>query len=208
MRIPNEIKAGLVVLMAVGIGIFFFIKTASVKQETYEIKTSFTYAGDLKVNAVVKLSGIEVGRLKEISFVYENESTKVDCLLEIDSWAKVRQDSIAYIGTAGFVGDAFVGITPGSSPDFAAAGTIIPSEDPIEMRILMKKAESIANNLDNVLLEVKDVVVEVKSIVKDNRADVDKVVGNLEIITQNFKEFSEDVKKNPWKLLFKGEDVK
>ena len=198
MRIPNEIKAGLVVLMAVGIGIFFFIKTASVKQETYNVKTSFTYAGDLKINAVVKLSGIEVGRLRDISFVYEKESTKVECLLEIDSWAKVRQDSIAYIGTAGFVGDAFVGITPGKSLDFAAPGTVIPSEDPIEMRILMKKAENIASSLDSILTEVK-------SIVTDNRPEIDAIVGNLEATTENFKEFSDDVKKSPWKLLFKGE---
>jgi len=198
MKIPNEIKAGFVVLMAVGIGVFFFIKTASVKQETYNVKTSFTYAGDLKINAVVKLSGIEVGRLRDISFVYEKESTKVECLLEIDSWAKVRQDSIAYIGTAGFVGDAFVGITPGKSLDFAAPGTVIPSEDPIEMRILMKKAENIASSLDSILTEVK-------SIVTDNRPEIDAIVGNLEATTENFKEFSDDVKKSPWKLLFKGE---
>ncbi len=198
MRIPNEIKAGLVVLMAAGIGVFFFVKTSSVKQETYDIKTSFTYAGDLKVNAVVKLSGIEVGRLKDISFVYEKEATKVDCLLEINSWAKVRKDSIAYIGTAGFVGDAFIGITPGNSSDFAEAGVVIPSEDPVEMRMLMKKAENIANSLDEILTEVK-------SIVTDNRPSVDTIVSNLEATTQNFKEFSDDVKKSPWKLLFKGE---
>jgi phospholipid/cholesterol/gamma-HCH transport system substrate-binding protein len=199
MRIPNEIKAGLVVLMAAGIGFFFFAKTASIKQETYDIKTSFTYAGDLKANAVVKLSGIEVGRLREIDFVYEEEATRVECVLEILSSARVRKDSIAYIGTAGFVGDAFVGITPGVSPEFASPGSVIPGEDPVEMRVLMKKAEDIANNLDEILTEAK-------SIVTDNRPALNKSMDNLETITQNFKEFSEDVKRNPWKLLFKGEE--
>jgi ABC-type transporter Mla subunit MlaD len=208
MRIPNEIKAGLVVIMAAGIGVFFFAKTSSIKQETYELKTNFTYAGDLKVNAVVKLSGIEVGRLKDIGFVYDGTSTKVECLLEINSWAKVREDSVAYIGTAGFVGDAFVGMTVGSSPDFAEPGSVISSEDPIEMRVIMKKAENIANSLDQVLTEVK-------SIVTDNRPAMDNIIGNLEaatknveVATQNLEEFSDDVKKNPWKLLFKGEEVK
>nr|HPN73435.1 MlaD family protein [Candidatus Omnitrophota bacterium] len=173
MRIPNEIKAGLVVLMAAVIGVFFFAKTASFKEETYDLKTGFSYAGDLKVNATVKLAGIEVGRLKDISFVYDGPVTRVECLLEINSRAKVRKDSVAYIGTAGFVGDAFIGITPGTTPDFAADGDVIESEDPIEMRMLMKKAENIANSLDSVLSEVK-------SIVTDNRPAMDKIIGNLE----------------------------
>ncbi len=198
MKIANEIKAGLVVLMAVGIGIFFFVETVSIRRETYDLKTGFTYAGDLKPNAVVKLSGIEVGRVKDIRFVYEEDSTRVECLLEIDSEARVRQDSIAYIGTAGFVGDAFIGLTPGTSPNFVSPGDTISSEDPVEMRVLMKKAENIASSLEEVLAEVKSLVV-------DNRPSVDNIVGNIEDVTQNFKEFSEDVKRHPWKLLFRSE---
>jgi phospholipid/cholesterol/gamma-HCH transport system substrate-binding protein len=198
MRMSNEIKAGLVVLMGILIGVFFFGKTATFKQSTYDLKTSFVYAGDLKPNAIVKLSGIEVGRVKDIKFVYDKSSTKVECLMEISSDAKVRKDSIAYIGTAGFVGDAFVGLTPGQSPVFAEHGSVIASEDPIQMRLLMKKADSIANNLDGILTEVR-------SVVTDNRPAMDAIVTNLEFTTENFKEFSEDVKKHPWKLLFKGE---
>jgi phospholipid/cholesterol/gamma-HCH transport system substrate-binding protein len=198
MRISNEIKAGLVVIMAVLIGVFFFAKTASFKHATYDLKVYFTYAGDLKPNAIVKLSGIEVGRLKDIKFIYGKDNTKVECLLEIDAAAKVRKDSLAYIGTAGFVGDAFVGITPGVSPVFAETGTVIASEDPIEMRLLMQKADSIANNLDVIIAEVR-------SVVTDNRPAMDAIISNLESTTENFKDFSDDVKKHPWKLLFKGE---
>lgn len=198
MRVSNEIKAGIVVLVALAVGVMFFAKTAAFKTKTYDIVTYFRYAGDLKADAVVKLSGIEVGRLKSIKFVYDPE-TKVECLLEIDAKAKVRADSIAYIGTAGFVGDAFVGITPGVSTDFAKSRSVIDSEDPVQMRLLMKKADAIADNLDKIL-------VDVKGIVSDNKDNVNQIVSNLEATTENFKEFSEDVKKNPWKLLFKGEE--
>lgn len=197
MRFSNEIKAGIVVLIAIGLGAFLFTRTADEKVETYDIKTSFAYAGDLKTNAVVKLSGIEVGRVKSIRFVYDAK-TRVECVLEIDATAKVRKDAIAYIGTAGFVGDAFIGLTPGEAPEFAASGETVASEDPVQMRLLMKKADDIANNLDNIL-------VQVKSIVTDNRKSIDSIVVNLEGTSQNFKEFSDDIKKHPWKLLFKGE---
>lgn len=196
MRVPNEIKAGLVVIMAVGIGVVFFLKTVNLRTETYDIKTSFRFAGDLKPDAVVKLSGVEVGRLKAMKFIYEPE-TRVECLLEIDSTAMARADSIAYIGSAGFVGDAYVGLTPGTG-NFIKPGSTVASEDPMQIRQLMKKADEIADNLNGVLTDVK-------ALVTDNREGINKVVGNLESTTENFKEFSEDVKKHPWKLLFKGD---
>ncbi|MFH1664758.1 MAG: MlaD family protein [Candidatus Omnitrophota bacterium] len=197
MRFSNEIKAGLVIVIAAAIGVMFFGKTAKFKGETYEMKTVFTYGGNLQPDAIVKLSGIEVGRLTSIDFVYE-AGTKVECILEIDAKARIRKDSIAYIDTAGFVGDAYIGITPGSSEEFSDPGSVIASEDPIQMRLLMKKADDIANNLDGILVEVKSVVV-------DNRQKMDSIVTNIESTTENFKEFSADIKQHPWKILFKGD---
>ncbi|MEA3489977.1 MAG: MlaD family protein [Candidatus Omnitrophota bacterium] len=197
MRISNEIKAGLVVALAILIGFLFFVKTVTFRTGTYNIKTFFMYAGNLKTDAIVKLSGVEVGRLKKMNFVYK-PGTKVECLLELNRNARVRSDSIAYIDTAGFVGDAFIGITPGVTEEFVKPGSVITSEDPVQMRLLMKKADDIADNLDKIL-------VDVKTMVSDNKENVNNIVGNLEATTENFKEFSEDVKKHPWKLLFKGD---
>ena len=197
MRLSNEIKTGLVVVAAIAICIMFFAKTATFGHQKYRLKTFFTYAGDIKPDAIVKLAGIEVGRVSKINFIYD-QVTKVKCILELNTDAKVRADSIAYIGTAGFVGDAYVGLTPGASEKFLKAGSVIASEDPVQMRLVWKKVDNMANNLDGILVEVKSLVV-------DNRQNLDNIIGNLEATTENFKEFSADVKKHPWKLLFKGE---
>ncbi|MFH1837179.1 MAG: MlaD family protein [Candidatus Omnitrophota bacterium] len=200
MRVSNEFKAGIVVLTAILIGILFFGKTASFKKETYIIKTSFGYAGDLKPNATVKLSGIEVGRVKEISFVYE-PATSVECVLEIDIDAKVRKDSVAYISTSGFVGDAYVGVTSGTTDEFVGAGEIIKSEEPMQSRVFMKKADGIADNLDKILAKIKDFIA-------GNEENLGEIVKNMESATESFKEFSDDIKKHPWKLLIKTKDDK
>ncbi|MFH1846600.1 MAG: MlaD family protein [Candidatus Omnitrophota bacterium] len=197
MRIPNEIKAGLVIITAIAVGVFFFYKTAKFKSYTYELRTSFRYAGDLKPDALVKLAGIEVGRVKDIVFVYGSD-TVVECVLEIETRAKIRKDSIAYIGTVGFIGDTYIGITGGGAAEFIKPGGTVSSEDPIEMRIFMKKAESIADGLDNALEDMK-------RIFGNNKESVDNIIGNLEVTTGNFKEFSEDIKRHPWKLMFKEE---
>ncbi len=198
MRISNEIKAGILVLAAVAVGVLFFAKTASFKQETYEIKTAFSFAGNLKNDAIVKLSGVEVGRLTAMAFTYDPE-TKVQCVLDIRSDVKIRKDAVAYIDVAGFVGDAFIGITTGTSPEFVKDGEEIASEEPVQTRLMMKKAEEIEDNL-------KDVLSRVKGLIVNNRQNLDEIINNIEVITENFEAFSDDIKKHPWKLLFKGKD--
>ena len=150
MRFSNEMKAGLVVVMAICVGVFFFAKTASFKKEMYDLKTYFTYAGDLKADAVVKLSGIEVGRVKSLKFIYDGDTTKVECVLEIEAEGKVRKDSIAYIATSGIVGDSYVGITPGTTVEFVSKNEVIASEDPLQMRLLFQRADVIAKNLETI----------------------------------------------------------
>lgn len=122
-------------------------------------------------------------------------------VLSLDKKAKVREDSIAFIGTTGFIGDAFVGITPGVSNNFLTDNSTLMSEDPIEMRRLMKRADEIAKKLDLVLGDMK-------TIVADNKEKVTNIVSNLEETAVNFKEFSEDIKQHPWKLLAKGKEEK
>lgn len=197
MKFSKEIKAGIVVVIAVVGCVVFYAKTTNFRTGTYELKTFFTYAGNLKDNAIVKLSGINVGRLKRTGFVYDPK-TKVECILELDDKAKVRKDSIAYIGSSGFIGDVHIGITGGRSEEFLKNHDVVGSEDPVETRLLMKKADSIADNLDKILLEVKNIIT-------DNEQGINDIVKNIESTTENFKEFSEDLKKHPWKLLFKGD---
>lgn len=197
MKITNELKTGVVVAAAILVGIIFWVKTTDFSGKPYRIKTYFNYAEGVKVDSIVKLSGIEAGRVEKIKFEYVPE-TKVELVLTLDKKAKVREDSVAFIATAGMIGDAYIGITAGSvDKSFVKEGAILISEDPVEMRKLMKKAEVIAESLDNVLAEVKNLV-------KDNRGRVDNIAVNLEQTAVNFKEFSEDIKRHPWKLLMKG----
>jgi len=208
-KFTNELMIGIFVVLAIGVGVLFWIKTENfTADETYNLKTYFTYAGNVKENAVVSLSGIEVGRVEKIAFKYDT-GTKVEVVLSLSRNAKVRTDSIAYIGTAGFIGDAFVGLTPGTpGTAFAKAGAVIQSEDPIQMRELMKKADSISKKIDETLVDVKALASNLNGTLQDNRGRIDSIMVNLEQTSVNFNEFSEDIKQHPWKLLMKGKDTK
>lgn len=204
MKITNELKTGLVVVAAIGVTIFFWVKTTDFSGKPYRVKTYFNYAEGVKVDSIVKLSGIDVGRVEKIVFKYEPD-TKVEVVMALESKAKLREDSIAFISQSGLIGDAYVGLTAGSAGrNFVGDGAVIISEDPVEMRKLMKKADAIAANLDNTLIEVKKLAENVNGVVSDNKSKIGDIVSNLESTSANFKDFSEDIKQHPWKLLMKG----
>jgi len=197
MKMTNEFKTGMIIIAAILAGIIFYVKTTDFSAKPYRLKTYFNYAEGIKADSIVKLAGIDVGRVEKIEFKYVPE-TKIELILAIDRKAKVHEDSIAFISTSGMIGDAYIGITPGSADrPFVKEEAMLMSEDPVEMRKLMKKADAISETLEKTLAEVK-------SLVTDNKEKVASITSNLEATAVNFKEFSEDIKQHPWKLLIKG----
>jgi phospholipid/cholesterol/gamma-HCH transport system substrate-binding protein len=157
----------------------------------------------VKQDSIVKLSGIEVGRVSAIRFLYDPE-TKVEMDLAIDQKAKIHEDSIAFIATSGMIGDAYIGLTPGSaSKPVVKPGGVVSSEDPVQVRNIWKKAEAIAGDLDATLLQVKVLAENVNGVVAENRSRIENILANIEQTSANAKEFSRDLKEHPWKLLMK-----
>ncbi|MCX5677603.1 MAG: MlaD family protein [Candidatus Omnitrophica bacterium] len=207
MKINNEIKTGIIVVAAILVVALFYAKTAGTSSgKTYRIKTYFNYAEGVKQDAIVKLAGIEVGRVEKIQFQYMPE-TKIEMVMAISDKARIHEDSIAFIATSGMIGDAYLGITPGTADKPSVhEGGIIASEDPVEARKLWKKSDAIADNLDKMLIEVKGLTENVNGVMKDNKARIDGIAVNLEQTAVNFKDFSSDIKQHPWKLLMKGKE--
>lgn len=204
MKMNNEVKTGIIVVAAIAVVAMFYMKTTDTKVgKFYRVTTNFNYADGIKQDAIVKLAGIEVGRVEKIGFRYSPE-TKIEMVMVISDKAKIHEDSIAFIATSGMIGDAYIGITPGSAdkPVVGEGGTLA-SEDPVEMRKLMKKADTIADNLDKTLVEVKSLAGNINGMVTDNKSRINSIAMNLEATTINFKDFSADIKQHPWKLLIK-----
>jgi phospholipid/cholesterol/gamma-HCH transport system substrate-binding protein len=223
-NLKSMIEILIFLAFAVAVGAFFYWKTQNIKTDTYQLKTYFNFVSGIKENSIVALSGYEVGRVDKVEFVYD-PATRIEVVMSISKKAKVRTDSLAYIGSAGFIGDAFVGLTTGSpEAGFAEPGSEIKSEDPIEMRELMKKADGIAKKLDDTLVDVKKLAANLSNVVEENKAKISNIVSNIDITiadnktrvdnimknleqtSSNFNEFSGDIKRNPWKLLMKGKE--
>jgi len=205
-NITNELKVGILVVVCILILIGLLFKTGSFdfKKEGYEVKVLFNVVAGVQKNAPVRLAGVEIGRVKDIKLSYE-KGTKVVVTLWLEENVKLREDSRAYITALGLMGEKYIEVTPGSEgAPFLEGGGTITGEDPLEFDALARKGENIAEALEETLANIKQLAQNSNLVVTDNKEKIDSIFENLEATTQNFKEFSEDVKKNPWKLMSKG----
>ena len=80
--------------------------------DTYTLKASFTNIGGLKVRAPVKLGGVVVGRVEEISLDVKTYRPIVR-LAMFDNKGTYPETSSLAILTSGLLGEQYIGIKPG-----------------------------------------------------------------------------------------------
>lgn len=202
IRINNEIKIGIMVFVCIAalLILTFQVGNFSLHKKTYELKVQFQNINGIELYAPVRLNGFEVGSVNNIKIVYD-DATKMLLTLGINEGVKVHDGAKAYVRTLGLIGEKYIGLTDEAKGDFLPPGSLIVGEEPVDMEQLLAKGDEIANNLNSILVNVDDLV-------KTNKDQVNEIVVNVNSATKNLDEFSDDVKRNPWKLLFRSKDTK
>jgi phospholipid/cholesterol/gamma-HCH transport system substrate-binding protein len=77
----------------------------------YDIRATFSNSGGLTSGASVVISGVSVGRVKEVSL----EEYEAMVVMQIPREIAIQEDAIASIKTRGLIGEKYVEITPGAS---------------------------------------------------------------------------------------------
>jgi len=201
-KFNNEIKTGIVVVAAILVFMYISAKMGGVKvTDGYELNVLFNYVSGLEDKAPVKLAGVIIGEVKKVTHVYDNDETKVLAKLSLNGDARVREDSKIKISTTGLIGEKYIEITGGSkgSPVVPHGKTLV-GVDLYEMEELIARLDSSMQDLQKLMGHADSVLV-------DNKDDIRATIMNLKDSSENLKEFSDEVKRNPWKLLMKGKEV-
>lgn len=116
-RSTLDLWVGLFVLIGAAALMFLSLKvgnlSASSFAETYTIDARFQNIGGLKVRAPVKVAGVVVGRVSDIS--YDSERFEALVELAIDARDTFPRDTIGEILTSGLLGEQYIGLEPGGS---------------------------------------------------------------------------------------------
>jgi|GEM_PF-209223 len=233
--LTNEAKIGIMVAAVVTALGLLTVKTGDFKfrPQGYELKAYFYNIDGVDKNAPVRLNGMEVGLVKDMKILY-GEDTKMELTLWMNEDKKVHEGSKAYVKNMGLFGEKYVGLTIGdSSKGYLAPGSIIMGEEPADFERIMADGQTIATNLKVISKEIRDhlelnregidellanlrvtskhiasITSNVDERLAVNKHLIDDIVSNINSATRNFDEMSQDLKLNPWKLMYKEKTKK
>lgn len=203
-----ELKVG--IFMLIGIAILFIIVFSigdiNVSKTGYRLKVLFDFAAGIGGTSPVRLAGVGIGQAQGVRVIYDEKEkkTRAELTIWVNDRIKIEQDARFTINTLGLLGEKYLEIYPGTpgSPVLKPGDTVI-GHDPVPM-------EKVTDNL----AKLSDSVTEIAERIRRGEGTIgrllkeDAVYEDVKAITGNFKEFSEDIKRHPWKLLSKprGED--
>ncbi len=120
-----EIGTGLFIVLGFAALAFLATQTTSLAGyrvgDSYSLKARFTNIGQLKERAPVKLAGVTIGSVRSVTL----DAVSLDAIVVIDvdrGFSELPDDSSLSIYTSGLLGDQYVAIKPGGSPEFLAEG--------------------------------------------------------------------------------------
>ncbi len=234
-KYTNEFKVGLFFIICVLGLVYLTIGTGKVQwgSQGYYIYAVFDNIQGLEKNAPVMLNGLEVGRVRDINIYYDKDRTQISLKLLIRQDVKIRNNPVIAIKTLGLMGEKYVEITDTEGEGFVKPGQVIVGKNPADLDALFIEAQKLSRSITSLADETKNLVVNVNGLLKDNRNNLTstlsniknisekvkltfednqdsiyRVIKNLEATSKNFEEFSKDIKRHPWKLLFRTKEKK
>jgi len=199
----NEFLVGLFIILCI-LGFFYLISSTGkldLKKEGYYIYVIFDDIAGVQKKAPVMLNGVEIGKVDEIKFIYDNDKTQIKLKLWLKQDARIRENPAISIKTMGLMGEKFIQISSSQGANFIASETVLSGNPYLDIDSLTKDVSALTE-------EVKKLAAGLNDTLDSNKDRISQIVVNLEATSKNFQEFSEDIKKHPWKLLFKGKEAK
>ena len=163
-------------------------------QKFYPIYVEFSDVAGLPDRAVAKLSGVEVGKIKQIYL----KDDKVVVELAVKDGVKIYRDARFLVGSTSMIGSKFMQIDQGR----AGAGTIkagetLPGDDSLPLDRALSKAVTslqkmvedingegrLARDLNEVMQNLREITANVNDLVSNSQPHAEKVMERLDSIT-------------------------
>ncbi len=197
-----EFKVGLLIVTAVAIFVgFIFVLGNFSLSSGFTIYVDYKFSGNIQSGAPVKVSGIKVGKVKEVLFLGGkiDPVTKQRVQVRLEVWVEdrvrdtIRSDAEFFINTTGVLGEQYLEIVPGDDFDNPPLeiGTVVRGIDPPRTDLIVARLYDVLDSLGRVLKDDRELisnllkdgasaVSELNTLLRDNREEL----GNL-IVSAN-----------------------
>ncbi len=229
LKVGIFIFIGIVILSVIvfSIGNFYSVKRG------YTLKVLFSFANGISVGAPVRYAGVEVGEVQDIE-VYFDEKENIP-MIRLRVWVAqntwVNEDASATINTLGLLGEKYLEIIPGTrEARLLKKDDTLRGKDPISTEELTRGTRETLAKVDKMIESINKVVGD-----EEFRASLKNTLANLETLSSELSEVMTvvrkgegtigkfltddklyndidemvlDIKKHPWKLLYRPKESK
>lgn len=188
-KYANEFKVGLFVIVCLAGLAYLVLSTGKITfgKKGYNIYVVFNEVAGLDEKAPVMLNGLEVGKVDDIRFSYDENETLIVLKLWLRHDVKVREDSEISIKTLGLMGEKYIQISSSKNSGFIKPETSIYGKPYADLDTLVASA--------NMTMD-------------ENKERIAAIAKSMEATAKNFESFSDDIRRHPWKLLRKSKENK
>jgi len=192
MKGATELKVGMFVFASLLIfmaTVFLIGGERKFFAERYLLIAEFPDVQGLMEGAPVRVSGVDVGIVKKISFpeVMEERKIKVEMLIDKKVQKRIREDSYAMIQTMGLLGDKYVEISQGSpEKKIIPSGGIVQSIAPPDLYQVLQKGNVIIDNTIKITDSLQKILRSFGT--EESAQDLAATIRSLDEILEEIKE--------------------
>jgi phospholipid/cholesterol/gamma-HCH transport system substrate-binding protein len=187
MKNTLETRLGIFFALALVVAIILLemVGAADFFQRGYQIYGTFKNAQELNKGDVVKLAGVEIGRVEDVSLV-ENQARVA---MKIQGKYQISTDAKALIKFTGLMGQNFVAIEGGTAnaPKLLPGGTLETGEQP-DLGAIMVKLENVASGVEGLTKSfsaenMSTLLGPITDFMKQNSTNISDIMANTRDIT-------------------------
>jgi len=191
----GEMKVGIFVLIgSVLFGTAIFLLGDYSFQKYYTVYAEFTDVAGLPDKAIVKLSGVEVGKIKKISL----KNDKVLIQMAVREGVKIYRDAKFQVGSTSMIGSKFLQVDQGTpAAGKLKDGDAVLGENSLPLDRALAKAVaslealvgdirgegSLARDLNEILTNLREVTGNVNDLVSNTQPHAEKIMERMDSIT-------------------------
>jgi len=182
----SQLKVGLTVVIACAalmVLIILMSGSGGLFTSKIRVKSYFPDAGGLAQGAPVKLSGVDIGNVKNIRVVENHRGAPVEVEMKVNTRYRffLRKDSVTLLATAGVLGATYINIdsSRAKGPE-AQDGDVLQSAETANYDDVIRAVNSSLENLDVLIKRVDRIV----GFVESGQGSIGKVIYDNRLYNQ------------------------
>ena len=162
----NKMKLGIFISLGITVfilAIYFIGEKQQLFRSTFRLSGVFKDVGGLQAGNNVRLSGINVGTIDNVSIISDT-SVRVVILVDESTRKFIRKDAVASIGSEGLMGNKVLIINPGTGgKKIIEENDTIATAQPIEIDEILKSLKTTIDNTSDITGDLAKIATNIES---------------------------------------------